>query len=283
MNAGDCNGDGTEDVSVAYGDGSAWPFGIGIYSGLDGKFIKQTAEKNYLEYPKIKGRQTSGLDIDGVTGPEIVLIGRENEAQFGDSAFVYSCATNKFSKLRHNDDSWLSLIKSVSWAPDIDNDGVKDLLFSGNVGVLSHSTIAFLSSKTGAVLGKVVADTPDFRLSAWPVGDFNADGQEDFAIIHGKRKFLDEGDYSIGVISLSSLIAGSKEPYWKSNEIRNFTGITALGDTNNDGAAEFIAHAEVIDQGVQGDVVYLYSKSSSDALLKKDVMAKSTGTANTEW
>jgi hypothetical protein len=241
---GDQNADGVADFAIAaptcLAPGTTGPTGtVYVYSGANGALLRTitpvATAPSYLISLAAAGDQDGDGIVDVVVGAPQTPYGLVNAP--GEMS-VFSGATG--SLIRRIPGSWagVGFGAAVASMPDLDGDGVRELVVSshaaqngssaigaGAVDVISGATGATLHSIPGSVSGS------SFGISVAGLGDFDGDGAPDFAV---------GASAELGVVRVYSGATGAQIALEIGEAGQSLFGkvLHSPGDVNGDGLAD---------------------------------------------
>lgn len=242
---GDLDGDGVLDLAIpAPSDrakvGNQSLIGVGrvfLHSGADGSSL------GILEPPTRVS--LFGLDVASITdtdgdGIADLAVGAR------DRAFLFSGATRSFIRPLGTPDFNGRLGSAVGDAGDLNGDGAHEVMV-GAPNTWSTSEpgyVLVLDGATGAELMRIDGDNPadSFGNALDGIADVNGDGTPDLVIGAPQARSASQFN-GPGYVRIASGVDGSPLlTAWGDNDGDAFgTDVTALGDTNGDGIADFAA------------------------------------------
>ena len=191
----DVNGDGHAEVLVGApftvttqkGGGAAF-----LYSGRDGKLLKQWTGKEAYGYVGWSVAALSDLDADGVRDFAIGAPYEDANGKNSGIVRIYSGKTRALIKeIKGAKDAFLGV--AIEDCGDVDKDGTNDIVVGGH-GTTSNGQNSGLanvySGKTFALIWHAPGDSAfDFAGHAvHGAGDVDKDGHADFLVGHSRRR-----------------------------------------------------------------------------------------------
>lgn len=275
-NAGDVNGDGTNDLIVGAPAMDSWATdsgGLFIYSGVDGSLIRFIQGAYYSDY---LGWSVSGAgDVNG-DGFDDVIAGTYGSSSQGiigaGSAFVYSGSDGSLLHQWYGTEAYKLFGYSVSGAGDVNLDGYDDVIVGASGNDFNYSRVGeafvfsgFDGSEIHHWLGGI--DRDSFGVSVDGVGDVNSDGYPD--LIVGAPWTDPNGLHAAGSAYVYSGLDGSLLYQWngKSKSDRFGRSVAGAGDVNGDGVPDLIVGAFKVDVVPRYSVGAAYVYSGVDGSL----------------
>lgn len=263
-NAGDVNGDGTNDIIVgAIGtnySGQPWSGSAFVYSGADGSLIYRWDGTDY--YQKFANSVAGVGDVNGDGFDDVLVGSRDEGASVTGGAYLYSGADG--SLLHH----WVGEAtadyfgNAVAAAGDVNADGYPDILIGawetdlgGTYDIGSAYVFSgFDFSQIYKWSGQNATDL--FGRSVSTAGDVNGDGFDDVLVGQGRHSGC--GCYS-GAVSLFSGFDGSLFQKWigEVDGDRFGASVAGGGDIDGNGYADFIVGAPNADSLTQTEAGFL--------------------------
>jgi len=254
--AGDVDGDGFDDLIVGGQPDANTPQPIGhvrVLSGSDGSIL--------LDIVGPVGTSRLGCsvagpgDVDGDGVPDILAGDWRDHTVINQAGSVslFSGADGSLLAIHYGDLNSDRLGLNVSGAGDVNGDGTPDLLASSpwaNGSLADVGMVRVWSGADGSVLYTIYGDaTLDFfGGDAAGVGDFDADGFDDFAV----GAFADDdGGTNAGSVRVFSGADGSELWRMDGDSPGDEFGhaVACAGDIDGDGGDDLICGAPADDQG----------------------------------
>ena len=268
---GDTNGDGVGDVLV----GAAGMNIFGSYTG--GAYLLSGADGSLLHF--FNGEEGSanfgdevsiGPDATGDGLADLLISAHTHDGGFDTAGrvYLYNGDTGAIVRFWTGTRDWELLGRAISLGPDVDNDGLADVLASSNndgspdqVLLYSSGTGNLLRTFTGATDGDSYGG--DLEL----VADVSGDGRGDVLI---SARNADIGlDVDIGEVYLYSGLTGATLDSWQGTQAGDRFGqrISAGSDADGDGDVDFLIGAPSADRGGVDNIGEVQLFSSSDGSL----------------
>ena len=222
-NAGDTNGDGTNDILVGAPDstangeylaGSAF-----LFSGADGSLLHRW--DGQIDFAQFGKQVANAGDVDADGFPDVIIVSpwdsKPGGLQRQGAIFVYSGLTGALLREHWGKYSWRYAEHQVSGLGDIDQDGFDDYLLGlssldDSHGGSRRGFVRAVSGKTGFDLyRREMRMGPDHQLPVSSAGDQNSDGIPDFMIGH-------EGGNRQGIVDVISGADGAVIRQWEPPE-----------------------------------------------------------------
>ena len=281
--AGDVNGDGKTDFIV--GASGADPGGRSaagsayVYSGADGSLLYQrdggAAGDNFGYSVSTAGDVNGDGKADFIVGAHSADPGGRGSAG---SAYVYSGADGSLLYQRDGGSAGDEFGYSVSTAGDVNGDGKADFIVGGLYadpsGRADAGSAYVYSGADGSLLYQKDGGAASDRLgvSVSTAGDVNGDGKTDFIV---GAHAADPGGRSAAGSAYVYSGAGGVLFYQRDGGAAGDQfgySVSAAGDVNGDGKADFIVGATRADPGDRADAgsAYVYSGAEGSILHQRD-------------
>ncbi|MBC8404436.1 MAG: FG-GAP repeat protein [Planctomycetes bacterium] len=281
--AGDTNADGVEDYIVgAIGVEVGGLANVGaayLYSGADGSLLRT--------FPGVAENGNFGFCVDAASdvnndGYDDVIIGAPYVSPPGSAnegrAYVYSGFDGKKLYRFDGRSSEDRLGFAVAGAGDVNGDGFDDVLVTSlwcsESGFNQAGCVDLYSGANGSILRQWKGGQPNnyFGYSIAGPGDTNADGTPDVMI--GVPTASPNGQIQAGRVFVYSGSDGSRLHRIDGAAPFDWFGfsLSAAGDVNFDGYADFYVGAPLTDANGKVDAgsTYLYSGKNANLLLQQD-------------
>lgn len=300
----DMNSDGVRDLIISDFETGIENVGTGVvrvYSPVDGTQISAIATNVYPFYQTTAVLGAPGdLDADGFI--DVVVTGAYftsgSEPSLNTRAISLRTGTVLWegnfggSLASYNNTRVLRTIISVG---DVNSDGTNDILIGGDDGLSSFTQEGYLgliSGRDGVIIREWRSGDVQVAIGASVafLGDVNADGVGDFAMITSRRLTADETTLPVATLNVFSLTSPNlSTPIW-SVELGSWSadpaariGFANVGDFNADGVADIGVQ---INPTSRTSLVRIYSGDDGAALREFNTTSvrpdrsRTTGTVN---
>lgn len=258
-----------------------------LFSGIVMALLSQFALGDIQQLGEIVGDGSQGQlglsignigDFDGDGYDDLIVADCPNNCCDSRSGTVYIISSQSFDTLATfiGEAPAIRFGKKVVGIPDVDNDGVNDVVITADVyqpsGVFGRGKLYFYSGKTGNLLFDFVGEGSQDQLGAGLAcaGDANGDGVND--IIVGAT-LNDEASYNAGKAYILSGVDGTIVTEYVGENSHDGFGffVGTIGDIYGDSKEEIFIGAPGYDAGaVNGGRVYILDVSSGDTVLTID-------------
>lgn len=262
LSAGDVDGDGDIDLlitgSTVNGGGS--PVTRLYTNDGTGSFTEQTTS-----LPAVEFSDTQFLDLDQDGDLDLVISGLDASSTPTTRAFEND-GTGSFSELASVSSTLLDLERSTMVAGDINDDGIDDLILTGEDDQSTDETEVYIGDGMGALSSSPSeADLPDLDAGALGLGDVDGNGTLDLMITGNANGsvstelYLNDGSPSFSITAFNES---------EFDDVQD--GSVTFGDFNSDGLLDVFISGLSQDQGQQVSLLYRNQGNGSYAITQAD-------------